>query len=184
MTREQKKAASSRFLGGEPKEVELIAWGLEAVRSAPAERCLLGLLEYWEGLQREPGKLPGRQHLDPVDIPTRVLPYVVISDVERDPFRVRFRLVGTRVVAGSAFDFTGRYGDEVCLPERRPEVYGRAERVCVERVPCFRRGPPRVFAHHDSVAVQAMLLPLARDGETVDMLLCGMTYCDRFGRWQ
>lgn len=172
------------MLRGESTGADLIVWGAAEVRRAPAERSLLTLLDYWESLPRGPRKLPGRQHLDPLDIPVRVLPYIVISDVERAPFRVRFRLVGTKVVAGCAFDFTGRYWDEVCHPEGRPEVYGRAERVCAERVPCFRLGPPRVFAHHDSVAVQAMLLPLARDGETVDMLLCGMTYCDRFGRWQ
>ncbi len=37
----------------------------------------------------------------------------MISEAEINPFRVRYRLVGTRVAAITGFDFTGRYLDEV-----------------------------------------------------------------------
>ena len=53
-----------------------------------------------------PGRLPGRQHIDPVDFPT-LLPFVNLVDVEREQgegeqgardagrMRFRYRLVGT-----------------------------------------------------------------------------------------
>ncbi|HEV8389404.1 MAG TPA: hypothetical protein VGQ35_06165 [Dongiaceae bacterium] len=48
------------------------------------------------------------------------LPYLLISDVEHNPFRIRYRLVGTKVVEATGMDFTGRYLDEL-LPSDEDE---------------------------------------------------------------
>ena len=45
-----------------------------------------------------------------------LMPNVMISDVETEPFRIRYRLVGTKTVANLGVDFTGRYLDELLLP--------------------------------------------------------------------
>src|SRR3546814_7377207 len=45
------------------------------------------------------------------------MPYVLIADIEHAPFRVRFRLVGTKVVEATGFEFTGKYLDEITLPD-------------------------------------------------------------------
>src|SRR3546814_12568465 len=45
------------------------------------------------------------------------MPYVLIADIEHAPFRVRFRLVGTKVVEATGFEFTGKYLDELTLPD-------------------------------------------------------------------
>src|SRR3546814_18274569 len=58
---------------------------------------------------------PRRADIDPVEIP-RLMPYVLIADIEHAPFRVRFRLVGTKVVEATGFEFTGKYLDEITLP--------------------------------------------------------------------
>ena len=44
-----------------------------------------------------------------------LMPNVMISDVETEPFRIRYRLVGTKVVANLGVDFTGRYLDELLV---------------------------------------------------------------------
>jgi len=56
--------------------------------------------------------IPDRDALHPEDL-LPILPNILISELEPDPFRVRYRLVGTRVVTVVGFDFTGRYLDEL-----------------------------------------------------------------------
>jgi len=56
--------------------------------------------------------MPDRSALWPGDIQA-LLPSIFISELERDPFRIRYRLVGTRAVALTGYDFTGRYLDEM-----------------------------------------------------------------------
>lgn len=55
---------------------------------------------------------PDRRDLDPVDLKP-LLPNLFIAEVEHAPFRVRYRLVGTKSVQVIGFDLTGRYLDEV-----------------------------------------------------------------------
>ncbi len=59
------------------------------------------------------GSLPGRQHIDPTDIPG-LLSVITFVDVERDgdALRLRFRLVGTTCTEGMGRDLTGEYIDE------------------------------------------------------------------------
>ena len=53
------------------------------------------LYDYWCRMA-PPGRLPGRQHVDPIDIP-HLLPNIWLLDVHRDPIRFWRRLVGTRI---------------------------------------------------------------------------------------
>ena len=52
--------------------------------------------EYWHSLAPGEG-FPGRQHIDPTDIPG-LLPGVWLIDVQRNPLSFMFRIVGTGVV--------------------------------------------------------------------------------------
>jgi len=61
------------------------------------------------------GRLPKRADIDPVNF-KRILPNVILTDLERDPFRVRYRLCGTRV-ADFCGNLTGRYLDEVATSD-------------------------------------------------------------------
>ena len=42
------------------------------------------------------GRLPRRIDIDPANF-KRILPNVILTDIESDPFRVRYRLCGTRI---------------------------------------------------------------------------------------
>jgi hypothetical protein len=55
--------------------------------------------------------IPDRSALQPGDI-IKLLPFIFIAELEPDPFRIRYRLVGTKAAAVTGFDFTGRYLDE------------------------------------------------------------------------
>jgi hypothetical protein len=58
------------------------------------------------------GGIPDRSALDPFALKT-LLPNMLIAEVERDPLRIRYRLVGTRVVEATGIDFTGQYLDDL-----------------------------------------------------------------------
>ena len=135
---------------------------------------LRALYDYWDG--RRPGpRLPGRQHLDPLDIPT-LLPNVMLVDVgEGDD--LRFRLVGTALVGWFGRDTTG-------LPLQTVYAAKDWERILVdyryairERRPCLCRSSI-ARAGIEAQPYQRLLLPLARNGETVDMLLAGVFWRD------
>jgi hypothetical protein len=64
--------------------------------------------EYWRAKLVAPNVLPLRAAFDPAEL-RGLLPSLVILDVEREPLRFRYRLVGTRVVEFNAQEFTGRY---------------------------------------------------------------------------
>ena len=74
------------------------------------------LYDYWCRIAPA-GRLPGRQHFDPLDIP-HLLPNIWLLDVHRDPIRFWRRLVGTRIeeFAGKSLD-NGWVADH--LEERR-----------------------------------------------------------------
>ncbi len=61
---------------------------------------------YWESRRLE-GAMPRRADIDPGDI-RELLPYVMITEILRSPFDVRYRLVGTAIVEAYGYDFTGR----------------------------------------------------------------------------
>src|SRR5260370_24175935 len=68
------------------------------------------LYDYWLSIHPHAG-LPGRQHFDPTAIPD-LLPYIFMVDIERNPLRFKYRLVGTEYVRMIGRDLTGRYLDE------------------------------------------------------------------------
>ncbi|WP_193367876.1 PAS domain-containing protein [Pelagibius marinus] len=51
---------------------------------------------YWHS-KCGPGAIPKRNDIDPGEI-FPILPNILIVDFEQDPFRVKVRLVGTRIV--------------------------------------------------------------------------------------
>ncbi len=59
-----------------------------------------------------PRGIPDRSAFDPTRCP-HLLPNMIIAEAETDPFRIRYRLVGTRIADVLNIDFTGRYLDQL-----------------------------------------------------------------------
>jgi hypothetical protein len=74
------------------------------------------LFEYWQSTL-EDGMPPRRTEIDPAAIKD-ILPFVLLGDIETDPFRVLFRLIGTAVAEFSRWDYTGSYLDELVYDAR------------------------------------------------------------------
>src|SRR5690242_12476815 len=60
--------------------------------------------------------MPPKTAIDPIDF-RYILGYVTLVDVEADPRRYRFRLDGSILVRLSGMDYTGRYLDELDMPD-------------------------------------------------------------------
>ena len=135
------------------------------------------ILEYWQRKHPAPGVLPGRQHLDPIEIP-HLLANVWLVDVARDPLRFRFRLIGTSVVEYAGEDNTGKWFDEA-MPDFDPSMY-----VDVVEIgePSWQRSPSRMRPYKQYRELERVRLPLAKDGKTIDVILCLTVFFDKDGK--
>lgn len=139
-----------------------------------------GMLDYWRGINRS-DRLPGRQHIDPADIPS-LLPNVWLIDIERAPHpRARYRLIGTSIVRAFDRDHTGRYLDEVHPDFADSKVWSYMSGVVANAHPDWRFGIPHLNGLGEFVRLERIYLPLATDGLQVDMILALSVFLDRFG---
>ena len=72
---------------------------------------IAGLTRYWEA-KRGRRPMPVWADIDPAEIKP-LLPHLLVTRYERNPFRARFVLVGTWLAQYAGGDFTGRYLDEL-----------------------------------------------------------------------
>lgn len=94
------------------------------------------LHEYWRAKAGAPASVPQRRDIDPTELPD-LLPSLLLVDVEHNPLRFRYRLVGTRIVDFSYRDFTGTYLDEAGWAEEKGST--RAYTDAVTRAATDRR---------------------------------------------
>jgi hypothetical protein len=118
-----------------------------------------------------PGKLPGRQHIDPTDL-GEFLALINLADVVRveGAVRFRFRLVGTRQTQMAGREITGKFIEEAVLPEFVDRIRSNMQMAVERKAAVYDRfampHPNRTF-----IETERIYFPLAADGETVDMLL-------------
>ena len=127
------------------------------------------LLAYWRGIH-PPSGLPGRRHFDPTAIPA-LLPNLWLLDVHRNPYRFRFRLVGSEVEAADEKVRAGNFLDEISPPETRAAITKLLADAVENPRPLWYRGKPYLGYVERSHRIERLTLPLASDGRTVDMLL-------------
>jgi hypothetical protein len=154
-----------------PENIGLPASGDPIIRPPPAANArIVAIYEYWRRIAPGTGVLPGRQHLDPVDIPT-LLPNLWLVDVVGEPRRFRARLIGTTLQRSGIPLKPGVYVEDPIAPALREIVLADFRFVAETRQPVWFRGAPR--AAHDTAIfdIERIFLPLAADGTTVDMLL-------------
>ena len=139
------------------------------------------LYEYWKAIHPPLG-VPGRQEFDPGAVPD-LLPHLWMLDVQREPFRLRYRLVGTSILCSARGGLTGQWLDDV-RPESRdiPGYFDRHRAVVETKIPSWRYGTSHF--HHDVAfaSLENLFLPLAGDGQHVDMILAATIYYRRNGK--
>ena len=137
---------------------------------------LKALEDYWWSVKPAHG-LPGRQHIDPLEIP-KLLPWLYLIDVmpsgatttgrSRHCFRVR--LFGTGLVEMFQRDVTGRWLDGLYPEPHCSQMAAAYEQVIDARRP-LRAAFTMPVEGREFVRFSRVACPLAADGERIDMLI-------------
>lgn len=149
-------------------------WPTELDLTAPAHGAAYS---YWLARRPGPGLVPSRQDIDPLEMPRSLLPWINLIEVHRKDgsLSYRHRLVGTGIVDMRNRDGTGRWFEELYDQARR----ARAHRVLDQVV---RDAQPRILEDdlgntgRSYRTLQSLVLPLAADGVTIDMLMAVSHY--------
>ena len=136
-------------------------------------RQLRDMLELWRS-KCTGDRLPSRTDFDLCELKSHV-GWLVLVDVERDPQRFLYRLIGSNITGLADRDVTGKYFDELYDAETASAATSSYRRVVGSR------RPTRVNAslHHASkghLTFEAIDLPLSNDGTRVDMILVRCVY--------
>ena len=129
--------------------------------------ALAGVYRHWLAVRGDQ-PYPHRDDLDPKAMQP-ALGYLALAEIE-DPFRVRYRLVGTRLVDLYGEELTNRYVDEVYTSGRvRRDVLDAYAQVVNTGRPHYTK---RVFnLIIKTYGYYRLLLPLAWKSGAVDMVL-------------
>jgi hypothetical protein len=129
-----------------------------------------------------PGNLPGRQHIDPVEIPD-LLPFLLLADVitqSDGETQYRVRLSGTSVNALRQLNGTGKLLRDIMADSNQIEILRDFDEVLATRQPQYRRRQV-TLPGGESVAYARVAFPLARDGERIDMMILVFARIDEGG---
>lgn len=125
------------------------------------------LYQYWVA-RKGTRTFAGRADIDPLDLGF-ALGRVSLIDELTGPRRYRFRLLGTEPTDQLGFEMTGKYLDQLPRPELRGYLETLFARTVASRAPTFEIATDildqRKWSH------ETLVLPLASDGDTIDMLL-------------
>jgi hypothetical protein len=140
--------------------------------SASAVRAHEEILAYWRS-RRQRGRLPSRAHIDPCDF-KRHLPTISLIDVRREspesPPDYSLRLAGTGLYSVYGGEITGKALTDVYAADAAAYWRGELDQIVDSRCPGVGfhslgwRGAPHL-------SILWLRLPLARDGDQVDMIL-------------
>jgi hypothetical protein len=141
----------------------------EAIEADPVLRILWS---YWKE-RRGDRRMPARDDIDPVDIPT-ILPHLQL--VETVDGRFRFRLAGTAIVEAHGAELTGKYVDDFFPDERG--------RIAIHNFHIVQQSGRPLFvsnryenSHGAQIIATRIVLPLWTPGPIpVGIILMGTTF--------
>lgn len=118
---------------------------------------------YWNSLAG--GEAPDRSLFDPGAI-KELLPYICVVDFEDTPFRVRYRLSGSKVDEMNGFNLAGRYLDDIV----KQDPTGGGDHILVYYKKCWETGLPSFSSYlwptrtGEHLEVQFAMFPLRVNG--------------------
>jgi len=131
-------------------------------------QVLIDAFEYWRSKCGDKG-LPSRPEIDPIEMKL-FLDRIMLVDVESEPRRYRYRLVGTLITQTTNRDVTSQYWDEVYTDIQYEVLKVSLDNVVETRKPCRSTGSVN-YVRKEFVSVEVLDLPLSADGINVDMIL-------------
>jgi hypothetical protein len=140
---------------------------------APRDPQVKALYDYWNALRGDRA-MPARADVDPATIP-KLLPHIIMYDVAAEG-GYSIRLVGEEVVRFVGRNATGGPAGTVMPPRAAEMMINILDAVTAERVPKFRAGKAHWQPDKDYRDFEACFLPLSADGETVNIVLGGVSF--------
>ena len=126
------------------------------------------LLAYWNG-KRGSRRMPSRADIDPLELKPH-LGNLCLIDVEPEPLRLRYRLVGSHITQKMGRDATGRWYDELYSGELLRDILASFHWIIEHRAPLRTYGqafyPDRQFYRYEIIN-----LPLSDDDDKINMVL-------------
>ena len=143
--------------------------------SATVHPKIIQLHEYWRTKAPAPRRLPSRRHIDPTEI-SRLLDNIwlldVVGAVDGEARRFRFRLIGDAMhrkgIPGRPGTFIDQFFDQGLADPGLADLHA----VVDTGLSSWSRGKPVLRHKHEIFALERIILPLAADGKTIDILLC------------
>ncbi len=130
---------------------------------------LVAIYRYWEGKRRDRA-MPARSDMEPTELGA-LLPYIYMVDVERAPLRFKYRLIGTAIVHLLGRDYTGRTVDAQNYGAQHAAELQAIFSIVIESArPVGWKGTMFYIAGREWLPIESILLPLAKDGHTVDII--------------
>lgn len=134
----------------------------------PLSEPLAQALETWRALRRDT-PCPRRADFDPLKF-RGVLGMLSLLEVHRNPWRFKYRVHGTETALWVGYDLTGKFVDEGANKDFAAKANDHLAQVA-------STGRPAVERHYNQIVglrnlnVEALVLPIAADGYTVDLLV-------------
>ncbi len=145
----------------------------EVTGGFPGVRSLETLHAHWQA-KRGARRLPARADF-PVEGLRQWLGYLSLVDVTSFPRRFRWRLIGTGIVEQLGRDATGMWFHDLYRGEILENYLQAYSKAVERRQPVYYDGDlefvGKEFRHFRSVH-----LPLSDDGQTVNMLMLGLSF--------
>ena len=131
-------------------------------------RDIRTIYEHWKSLTSD-GSLPSRRDIEPSAI-VRLLPFIMLVDVEHPGPKFRYRLVGTGEVNYRGNNPTGKYLEEAFSGPDGNYCDGNYRYVTENQKPLYDTAP-EVTTRGNPADVEVLFLPLSSNGEDVDCVL-------------
>ena len=128
------------------------------------------LYRYWQHR-----RFPAGADLDPLAMKA-ALGNISLIEVQRAPLRFKLRLVGSYQAERLGLDPTGTWLDELPTPEYRQLLIRRLEELVARPMPLLVHN--RQLMDDKWYDYEALWLPLAADGDTVDMVMACQVFAD------
>lgn len=119
---------------------------------------------------------PSKNAMDPVEIASAdpsILRHICLYDIERQPYRFRYRLVGGAIPDAGGLARVGHYIDEI---DRTGQVGPALIRVCETGAPWYKIGPALIAHLTHIIAVESLVVPLNGEEDRIDYLLSCTVY--------
>jgi hypothetical protein len=138
-------------------------------------RFLKELHDLWDQ-KRGDGEMPRRADFTAEEL-MRFSGRVSLIDVESDPRRYKFRLIGSRITEFLGRDGTGRYIDELYNSDFYPTAIGSYEAILHQRSPVRAQGDMKILGK-PYLRFESLDLPLAGNGRDIDMIIKATNFLD------